>query len=52
MSIKTAEANRWVKEKMVGFPGPRRKRRKRNREGVFRSGFGRRNMKHVRPEGN
>jgi hypothetical protein len=38
MSIKTAEANRSLgEEKKVGFPGPRRKRRKREREKGFSS---------------
>jgi hypothetical protein len=30
----SAEANLWAKDKM-GFPGPRRKRRKRDRERGF-----------------
>ena len=35
MSIKTAEANPWAKEKKVGILGPRRKRRERDRERGF-----------------
>ena len=31
MSIKTAEANPWAKEKKVGILGPRRKRRERDK---------------------
>jgi len=50
MSIKAAKANHWMKEdRKVGFPGPRRKRRKRER-GSF-SPRGGESMSYVRPGG-